>query len=81
MTPQEHEQQTVQRAMAALDTMATVWAAQVNLRFAVEAFLKCPDAADRLCAFIKHAHAEGLYAGRMSHHDHPVTLAPKGPTP
>jgi hypothetical protein len=60
------EDEKLQRAMAALDTMATVWAAQINLRHAVQVFLGCRDAEDRLVEFIKHAHAEGLYLGRTS---------------
>lgn len=56
------------RAMAALDTMAEVWAAKfqaagTNLRDAVRAMLACPDAEDRLLNLVKHAHAEGLFDG------------------
>lgn len=65
------ERVKVDRAMAALDTMATVWAAQFNLRQAVQAMMTLPDGEERLIALVKQAHCEGLYAGRMSHRDHP----------
>lgn len=58
--------QKTARAMAALDTMATIWAASFDIRQAVHAMVRCQDGEDRLIAFIKQAHAEGLYAGRMS---------------
>lgn len=56
------------RAMAALDTMAEVWAAKfqaagMNLRISVRVMLACPDAEDRILELIKHAHAEGLFEG------------------
>ena len=56
------------RAMAALDTMAEMWAAKfqaagTNLRGAVRAMLACPDAEDRILRLIKQAHAEGLLDG------------------
>lgn len=62
-----NETQELNKAMAALDTMATIWAAQFDIRQAVAAMMKLPDGENRLIAFIKHAHAEGLYAGRTSH--------------
>lgn len=57
------------RALAALDTMATVWAAQFDIRRAVRAMISLPDGDDRLIAFIKHAHAEGLYDGFTARQD------------
>jgi hypothetical protein len=56
------------RAMAALDTMAEMWAAKfqaagTNLRGAVRVMLACPDAETRLLQLIKQAHAEGLFEG------------------
>lgn len=80
MIAKNSEQEQVARAMAALDAMATMWAAQFDIRAAVKAMMVLPDGEDRLIAFIKHAHAEGLYAGRMSHRDSPVStpLEPTG---
>jgi hypothetical protein len=66
-TPQESE--ATQRAIAALDAMATTWAAQFDIRKAVATMMDAPDAQDRLIAFIKQAHVEGLYAGRTSLND------------
>lgn len=60
------EQQKTERAMAALDTMATTWAMSFNLREGVKAMISLPDGEDRLMAFIKHCYAEGLYEGRTS---------------
>lgn len=60
------EQAQIDRAMAALDAMATTWAAGFDLRGAVRAMMALPDGEQRLIDFIKHAHGEGLYAGRMS---------------
>lgn len=59
---------TTDNAMAALDTMAEVWAAKfqakgLGLRGAVRVMLACPDAEDRLLNLIKQAHAEGLFDG------------------
>lgn len=54
------------KAMAALDTMATVWAASFDIRQGVLTMKSLPDGTDRLIAFIKHSYAEGLYAGRTS---------------
>jgi hypothetical protein len=51
------------KALAALDTMAAVWAAKTNARHAVRVMLACPDAEDRLMAYLQHAHAEGLFEG------------------
>ena len=51
------------RAMAALDTMAAVWAAKVDARGAVRAMLACADAEDRLLNYVKQAHCEGLFEG------------------
>lgn len=64
------EQQKIDRAMAALDAMATVWAATFGLRAAVRSIMTRADSEIRLIEFIKHAHAEGLYAGRSSHDPH-----------
>ena len=63
------------KAMAALDTMAEVWAAKfqaggTNLRGAVRVMLACPDAEDRLLRLIKQAHAEGLFEGFHAGKDH-----------
>lgn len=55
------------RAMSALDAMATLWAATFDLRLAVKSMMRLPDGEDRLVAFVKQGHAEGLYAGRTSH--------------
>ena len=63
---QKQNDQATERALAALDSMATVWAAKVGLREAVRAILATSDREDRLVAFIKQAHAEGLYEGRTS---------------
>jgi hypothetical protein len=63
-TPQETD--ATKRALAALDAMATTWAAQFDIRSAVKTMMAKPDAHDRLIAFIKQAHVEGLYAGRTS---------------
>ncbi|WP_371438341.1 hypothetical protein [Polaromonas sp.] len=60
------EQAKTSRAMAALDTMATTWAMTFDIRRAVKAMMSLPDGEDRLIAFIKQAHCEGLYAGRTS---------------
>lgn len=51
------------KALAALDTMAAMWAAKVNARQAVRAMLACPDAEHRLMAYLQQAHAEGLFEG------------------
>lgn len=64
--PAGDEQKTA-RAMAALDAMATMWAATFDIRQAVKAMMSLPDGDDRLIAFIKQAHAEGLFTGRTSH--------------
>lgn len=61
------EKQKTERAMAALDTMATIWAMSFNLREGVKAMMALPDGEDRLIAFIKHCYVEGLYEGRISH--------------
>ena len=60
------EAEKVAKAMAALDTMATMWAAGFDIRKAVNAMKSLPDGDDRLIAFIKQAHCEGLYSGRTS---------------
>lgn len=60
------EKEAVDRGMAALDTMATVWAAGTDLRGNVRKLLATPDCEDRLVAFVKLAYAEGLYDGRTS---------------
>ena len=74
------EKQKTERAMSALDTMATTWAMSFNLREGVKAMMSLPDGEDRLIAFIKHCYGEGLYEGRTSH-DKPdgqgVTAAPQ----
>lgn len=57
----------VAKAMAALDTMAEVWAAQTNLLRNVQVLCAAPDREARIRAFIKQAYAEGLYEGRTSH--------------
>jgi hypothetical protein len=51
------------KALAALDTMAAVWAAKINARHAIRLMLACPDAEDRISAFVQQAHAEGLFEG------------------
>ena len=66
MNDQTAEAEKVAKAMAALDAMATVWAASFDIRQAVCAMKSLPDGDDRLSAFIKQAHCEGLYAGRTS---------------
>lgn len=66
-TSQNKEQEQVARALAALDTMAAVWAAKFDIRRAVKVMMSLPDGEDRLIAFIKQAHVEGLYEGRTSH--------------
>lgn len=73
------EKQKTERAMAALDTMATTWAMSFNLREGVKAMMALPDGEDRLVAFIKHCYGEGLYEGRTSHQttDGGVTAAPQ----
>lgn len=63
-TPQTDEDQKTARALAALDAMATTWAATFDIRKAVEAMASLPDGTDRLIAFVKQAYCEGLYAGR-----------------
>lgn len=65
--PSLTEEQKTARGMAALDTMATVWAAGFDIRGAVKAMMSLPDGEDRLIAFVKQAHVEGLYEGRTSH--------------
>lgn len=60
--------ETTDRAMAALDTMAEVWAAKfkgggLGLRDAVRVMLACPDREDRILCLIKQAHVEGLFDG------------------
>lgn len=60
------EQAKTSRAMAALDTMATTWAMTFDIRKAVKAMMSLPDGEDRLIAFVKQAHCEGLYVGRTS---------------
>lgn len=65
----DSDEAQVARALSALDAMATIWAAQFDIRMAVKAMMSLPDGEDRLIAFIKHAHVEGLYAGRISHED------------
>lgn len=59
------------RALAALDTMASLWAIRVGARNAIRLMMSLPDAEDRLVAFLTHAHAEGLYEGRTSLTTHP----------
>lgn len=58
----------VAQALAALDTMATVWAAKVGLRDMVRLIMlrQMPDCEDRLVALLKQAHVEGLYAGGVA---------------
>ena len=68
-----NEQKTV-RAMAALDTMATIWAAGFDIQEAVKSMMHLPDGEARLIAFIKQGYAEGLYIGRTSHQLAPVGL-------
>ena len=68
----EGEQAKTERALAALDAMAALWAAGFDIRTGVRAMMSKPDGEDRLIAFIKQAYCEGLYAGRMSHQDHPA---------
>lgn len=63
------EAEKLEKAMAALDTMATVWAASFDIRKTVNVMKSLPDGTDRLIAFIKQAHCEGLYAGRTSFQD------------
>lgn len=52
-----------EKAIAALDTMAAIWAVKTNARQAVRAMLACSDAEDRLMAYLQHGHAEGLFEG------------------
>lgn len=59
--------ESVKKALAALDTLATVWAAGFDLRGAVRAMRALPDGEDRLIAFVKQAWCEGAYEGRTSH--------------
>lgn len=59
------------RALAALDTMASLWAIRVGARNAIRLMMSLPDAEDRILAFLTHAHAEGLYEGRTSLTTHP----------
>ena len=68
-TKTKTEAEKVAKAMAALDTIATIWAASFDIRQAVHAMKLLPDSDDRLIAFIKHSYAEGLYSGRMSLQD------------
>ena len=63
------EAEKVAKAMAALDAMATMWAASFDIRQAVRAMKSLPDGDDRLIEFIKHSYAEGLYSGRTSLQD------------
>lgn len=66
MSAKQDDAQKTARAMAALDAMAATWAMTFDIRQAVSAMMRCPDGEDRLIAFIKQGHAEGLYAGRTS---------------
>lgn len=59
------------RALAALDTMASLWAIKVGARNAIRLMMSLPDAEDRILAFLTQAHAEGLYEGRTSLTTHP----------
>ena len=59
----------VARALAALDAMATIWAAQTGLRVNLRVLLQSPDMEQRMFDFVKQAYAEGLYAGRASHRE------------
>lgn len=65
------DEEKTARAIAALDTMATIWAATFDIRKAVKSMTLLPDGEDRLIAFIKQGHVEGLYAGRTSHEPAP----------
>ena len=65
-SPEGDSEVQVARALSALDAMATIWAAQFDIRRAVKAMMSLPDGEDRLIAFVKQAHMEGLYAGRIS---------------
>lgn len=69
MTDQPDEKTA--RALAALDTMASLWAIKVGARNAIRLMMSCPDAEDRILAYLTQAHAEGLYEGRMSHYTSP----------
>ena len=60
------DKQTI-RAIAALDTMATTWAATFDIRKAVKAMISLPGGEDRLIEFVKQGYSEGLYTGRVSH--------------
>jgi len=78
-TPQTlPEKQKTERAMAALDTMATTWVMSFKLREGVKAMMALPDGEDRLVAFIKHCYGEGLYEGRTSHDPAALAAQPLG---
>lgn len=70
------ETQKTEKALAALDTMATIWAAQTNLPRLVRAVLAAPAdmRQEMLTALVKQAHVEGLYEGRTSHELEPRAL-------
>ena len=68
----DHPDDKTARALAALDTMASLWAVKVNARNAIRLMMSLPDAEDRILAFVTQAHAEGLYEGRTSLHEYPT---------
>ena len=61
------DEQKTARAIAAVDAMATTWAMTFDLRQAVNAMMRLPNAEDRLMAFVKQGYGEGLFTGRTSH--------------
>jgi hypothetical protein len=63
----QSESEAVSLAIATLDTMATIWAAGFDVRKAVRAISRAPDAEDRMIKFLKAVYGEGLYEGRTSH--------------
>lgn len=62
-----------EKALAALDAMATIWAAKIDLPSLVRAVLAAPadSQQEKLTALVKQAHVEGLYEGRTSHESEP----------
>jgi hypothetical protein len=62
------DEQKCDRAMAALDTMAALWAEKINLRDMVQVILSrsAEGMEDRVIGLAKQAHIEGLFAGRES---------------
>lgn len=65
------DDEKIAKAMAALDTMAEIWAAQIGLNDAVKAMTAQLDRERRIVVFVKQAYAEGLFTGRRSLDEHP----------